>query len=199
MGLAVGAIGSSLISEHLPRPTSTVFLVFLALFVLELLGIWAAPETAVRRQGALASMRPTLAVPSPALGMLVLTGPCLIAVWALGGFYLSLGPSLARNALDVHTSLIGAIMVATLTGTGAIAVFVLRNVAARRVLLVGTSALIAGVAVTLVGAEISSAAIVLAGTAIAGVGFGAGFQGTIHTVMPWPRPTSGRVCSRPST
>ena len=188
VGLAVGAIGSSLISEHLPRPTSTEFLVFLALFVLELLGIWAAPETAVRQQGALASMRPTLAVPSPALGMLMLTGPCLIAVWALGGFYLSLGPSLARSALDVHTSLIGAIMVATLTGTGAIAVFVLRNVAARRVLLVGTSALIAGVAVTLVGAETSSAAIVLAGTAIAGVGFGAGFQGTIHTVMPLAAP-----------
>ncbi|MFC0450970.1 MFS transporter [Rhodococcus jostii] len=188
VGLALGAIGSSLISEHLPRPTSTVFLVFCALFVVEILGIWAAPETAVRQKGALASMRPTLAVPSTALGMLVLTGPCLVAVWALGGFYLSLGPSLARNALDVHTSLIGAVMVATLTGTGAFAVFVLRNVAARRILYVGASALVAGVAITLVGAETSSALWILAGTAVAGVGFGAGFQGTIRTVMPLAEP-----------
>ncbi|TQC46415.1 MFS transporter [Rhodococcus sp. WS4] len=188
VGLALGAVGSSLISEHLPRPTSTVFLVFCALFVVEILGIWAAPETAVRQKGALASMRPTLAVPSTALGMLVLTGPCLVAVWALGGFYLSLGPSLARNALDVHTSLIGAVMVATLTGTGAFAVFVLRNVAARRILYVGASALVAGVAITLVGAEISSALWILAGTAVAGIGFGAGFQGTIRTVMPLAEP-----------
>ena len=187
-GLALGAIGSSLISEHLPRPTSTVFLVLLALFVVEILGIWATPETAVRQKGALASMRPALAVPSTARRMLVVTGPCLIAVWALGGFYLSLGPSLARNALDVHTSLIGAIMVATLTGTGALAVFLLRNVAARRVLVVGASALVAGVAVTLVGAETSSAPLILAGTAVAGIGFGAGFQGTIRTVMPLAEP-----------
>ncbi len=188
VGLALGAIGSSLISEHLPRPTSTVFLVFCALFLVEILGIWAAPETAVRQKGALASMRPALAVPSTALGMLVLTGPCLVAVWALGGFYLSLGPSLARNALDVHTSLIGAIMVATLTGTGALAVFLLRNVAARRILYVGASALVAGVAITLIGAETSSALWILAGTAVAGIGFGAGFQGTIRTVMPLAEP-----------
>ncbi|GAF46619.1 putative major facilitator superfamily transporter [Rhodococcus wratislaviensis NBRC 100605] len=188
VGLALGAIGSSLISEHLPRPTSTVFLVFCALFLVEILGIWAAPETAVRQKGALASMRPALAVPSTALGMLVLTGPCLVAVWALGGFYLSLGPSLARNALDVHTSLVGAIMVATLTGTGALAVFLLRNVAARRILYVGASALVAGVAITLIGAETSSALWILAGTAVAGIGFGAGFQGTIRTVMPLAEP-----------
>ena len=188
VGLALGAIGSSLISEHLPRPTSTVFLVFCALFLVEILGIWAAPETAVRQKGALASMRPALAVPSTALGMLVLTGPCLVAVWALGGFYLSLGPSLARNALDVHTSLVGAIMVATLTGTGALAVFLLRNVAARRILYVGASALVAGVAITLIGAETSSAPWILAGTAVAGIGFGAGFQGTIRTVMPLAEP-----------
>ncbi|MFC9550448.1 MFS transporter [Rhodococcus sp. NPDC056960] len=187
-GLALGAIGSSLISEHLPRPTSTVFLVLLALFVIEILGIWAAPETAVRQKGALASMRPALAVPSTARRMLVVTGPCLIAVWALGGFYLSLGPSLARNALDVHTSLIGAIMVATLTGTGAVAVFLLRNVAARRTLFVGAAALVAGVAITLIGAETSSAVWILTGTAVAGIGFGAGFQGTIRTVMPLAEP-----------
>ncbi|MBC2639716.1 MULTISPECIES: MFS transporter [unclassified Rhodococcus (in: high G+C Gram-positive bacteria)] len=187
-GLALGAIGSSLISEHLPRPTSTVFLALLALFVVEIIGIWAAPETAARQKGALASMRPALAVPSAARRMLVLTGPCLIAVWALGGFYLSLGPSLARNALDVHTSLIGAIMVATLTGTGAVAVFLLRNVAAQRTLLVGASALVAGVAVTLIGAETSSAGLILTGTAVAGIGFGSGFQGTIRTVMPLAEP-----------
>ncbi|MFD9668863.1 MFS transporter [Rhodococcus sp. NPDC059968] len=188
MGLALGAIGSSLISEHLPRPTSTVFLVFVALFALEIVGVCAIPETAVRRPGALASVRPTLAVPAGALHMLLRAGPCLIAVWALGGFYLSLGPSLARTTLGVHSSLTGAITVATLTGTGAVAVFLLRAAAPHQILSVGAAALAAGVATTLAGAETTSSVTLLAGTAVAGVGFGAGFQGTIHTVMPLAQP-----------
>ncbi|MGC0362594.1 MFS family permease [Rhodococcus sp. 27YEA15] len=184
VGLAVGAVGSSLISEHLPRPTSTVYLVLLALVILEFLGVLAAPETSGGRPGALQSLRPALAVPRQARTMIVLTAPCLVAVWALGGFYLSLGPALARNALDVHSSLIGAIMVATLTGFGAATVLVLRKLVGRTVMLIGTSALVIGVALTLVGAELSSAALILIGTAVAGIGFGAGFQGTILSVMP---------------
>ena len=184
VGLAVGAVGSSLITEHLPRPTSTVYLVLLVIVILEILGVWAAPETSGGRSGALKSMRPTLSVPREARTMIALTAPCLIAVWALGGFYLSLGPALARNALDVHSSLIGAVMVATLTGFGAAAVLTFRNLGGRTVMLIGTTTLILGVGITLLGAEISSTVAIFGGTAIAGVGFGAGFQGTILTVMP---------------
>lgn len=75
-------------------------------------------------------------------------------------------------------------MVATLTGFGAAAVLTFRTLGGRTVMLIGTTALVLGVAVTLVGAETSSAVLILAGTAVAGIGFGAGFQGTILTVMP---------------
>ncbi|MCJ0904923.1 MFS transporter [Rhodococcus sp. ARC_M6] len=184
VGLAVGAVGSSLITEHLPRPTSTVYLVLLVIVILEILGVWAVPETSGGRSGAWKSMRPTLSVPREARTMIALTAPCLIAVWALGGFYLSLGPALARNALDVHSSFIGAVMVATLTGFGAAAVLTFRSLGGRTVMLIGTTTLILGVGITLLGAEISSTVAIFAGTAIAGVGFGAGFQGTILTVMP---------------
>jgi MFS family permease len=74
--------------------------------------------------------------------------------------------------------------VATLTGFGAVAVLTFRNLGGRTVMLIGTTALVLGVAVTLVGAETSSAVAILAGTAVAGIGFGAGFQGTVFTVMP---------------
>ncbi|KAB2585999.1 MFS transporter, partial [Rhodococcus erythropolis] len=56
------------------------------------------------------------------------------------------------------------------------------------VMLIGTTALVLGVAVTLIGAETSSAVLILVGTAVAGVGFGAGFQGTMLTVMPLAEP-----------
>jgi hypothetical protein len=53
------------------------------------------PESAPRRAGAIASLRPRAGVPQPARRAFLATLPCLIAVWALAGLYLSLGPSVA--------------------------------------------------------------------------------------------------------
>jgi hypothetical protein len=72
--------------------------------------------------------------------------------------------------------------------SGAITVLVLRSAGARTLTVIGTAALLAGVGVTLVAIEASSTATFFLGTAIAGIGFGAGFQGAIRTVVPLARP-----------
>jgi hypothetical protein len=51
-------------------------------------------------------------------------------------------------------------------------------------MLIGILALITGVTVTVVGVSIGSAAVFFTGSAIAGAGFGSGFQGGIRTVVP---------------
>jgi hypothetical protein len=48
----------------------------------------------------------------------------------------------------------------------------------------GTSALVVGVGIILLAITHASAAGFFVGTAIAGVGFGAGFQGALRTVLP---------------
>jgi hypothetical protein len=55
-------------------------------------------------------------------------------------------------------------------------------------MLIGTSALIAGVAAVLLSLWAASWLGFFAGTALAGVGFGAGFQGGIRLVAPLARP-----------
>jgi MFS family permease len=60
----------------------------------------------------------------------------------------------------------------------------LRNTPSRTVMLIGVVALIAGVSVTLVSTSLGSPAGFFTGTAIAGVGFGSGFQGGIRLVLP---------------
>jgi MFS family permease len=55
-------------------------------------------------------------------------------------------------------------------------------------MLIGTSALIAGVAAVLLSLWATSWLGFFAGTALAGVGFGAGFQGGIRLVAPLARP-----------
>jgi MFS family permease len=51
-------------------------------------------------------------------------------------------------------------------------------------MLAGILALITGVTVTVIAVSIGSVALFFAGSAIAGAGFGSGFQGGIRTVIP---------------
>jgi MFS family permease len=63
-------------------------------------------------------------------------------------------------------------------------VLVLRAAPARQLMMLGMGTLLAGVGVTVAAITAGSATVFLIGTAVAGVGFGAGFQGAIRTVLP---------------
>jgi len=63
-------------------------------------------------------------------------------------------------------------------------VLLLRSVSARRMLSVGTVVLAAGVAITLAGVREQLAWLMLLGTVVSGIGFGAAFSGTMRTVLP---------------
>jgi hypothetical protein len=60
----------------------------------------------------------------------------------------------------------------------------LRNTSARRILAGGIPALVTGVAVTLAGVQMQRVSLMLLGTVVAGIGFGAAFSGSMRTVMP---------------
>ena len=110
--------------------------------------------------------------------------PVTIASWALGGFYFSLMPSLVRVATGVTLPVVGGLVVSALTFSGAMAVLSLRNTSARRIFSGGIPALVAGVAITLAGVQTQSVSLMLVGTVVAGIGFGAAFSGAMRTVMP---------------
>jgi hypothetical protein len=72
----------------------------------------------------------------------------------------------------------------------------MRHVPARTVMVTGAGALLGGVAVVLTGLALRSAPVFFAGATIAGVGFGAGFQGAIRSVVPLAAPSerAGVLC-----
>jgi len=178
-GLALGGIGSGLLVQYLPAPTRVVYVVLGAIFVLQAIGIALMPEPSPPRPGALASLRPRFALPPAARRPLLAAAPALVAVWALGGFYGSLGPA---------SLVLGGFAVFVLAAIGAVAVLVLRAAPPRTVMVLGVIALLAGVGVTVLAITAASATVLFAGTAIAGTGFGAGFQGAIRTVLPLAAP-----------
>lgn len=184
IGLAFGALGTSILVQFAPAPMQLTFLVLTAaLLILALLACFL-PETATKRPGALAAMRPTITVPAHAWRALWLIAPIDIAVWALGGFYLSLGPTLIGHITGMHAPVVGGVMVFALTISAAFAVLILRAWPAQRMVIFGAVALMLGVAISLGGVQTRSGLLFFVGTALAGFGFGLGFLGALRTLLP---------------
>ncbi len=183
-GTASGALGSALFVEYLPQPVHLVYVVLLAVFVAQLVGVLFMAESASPRAGALAALRPQFAVPAAARRPMLAAIPALVAVWALAGFYGSLGPAVVKAITGSTWFVLGGLALFTLAGSASLAVLVLRSVAPRRVMTLGTIALAVGVALTLVAMSSGSTAVFFTGAVISGVGFGAGFQGALRTVVP---------------
>ncbi|WPB58941.1 MFS transporter [Xylophilus sp. GOD-11R] len=183
LGLGAGALISSVMAAHAPAPTRLVYL--LVSVVLAVLG-WRArrlPETVVARPGLLGSMRPRLAVPATSRHNFLRVLPIDVACWALGGFFLSLGPTLARQVTGWQSPVAGGVMIAALTCSGAMGSLLLRHRAAQQLMRIGSTTLTAGVAVVLLSTELSSAFLFFAGSVVAGLGFGVGFTAAMRTAM----------------
>jgi MFS family permease len=184
VGTAAGAIGASLMVQYLPEPTHLVYHVLFTIFVMQAVGVVLMPESATRKPGALASLRPQFGIPPLARRPLLVATPALVAIWALVGFYASLGPSLVRLMLGSSSILLGGLSLFVLAGSGALTVLLLGSAAPRRQLLFGAATLLVGVALTLVAIVQASAFLFFIGTAAAGAGFGGAFQGALRTVVP---------------
>jgi MFS family permease len=183
-GLTVGSLGAAILVTYAPDPRQLVYAVLLVLSAAEAFVLWSMPETAQLRAGALASLRPHISVPAQARAALVRLTPVTIASWALGGFYFSLMPALVRVATGVSLPIVGGLVVAALTFSGASSVLLLRSAAPGRMVNGGIVALALGVAITLLGVRQQLVWLMLVGTVIAGIGFGAAFSGTMRTVLP---------------
>ena len=183
-GLTAGSLGAAALVTYAPDPQQLVHLVLLAMSALEAAILWYMPETAGTKPGAVASLQPHVYVPAQARRALVQVTPVTIASWALGGFYFSLMPSLVRAATGVTLPIVGGLVVGALTFSGAVAVLSLRNMSAGRILVRGIPALAAGVAITLFGVQAQLVGLMLVGTIVSGIGFGAAFSGAMKSVMP---------------
>lgn len=188
LGMAAGALGSTSLVVLAPDPLHVVYVLLLAVFLVMLALILLAPETATSRPGAWASLKPRIAVPLQARKTLLSVTPANMAVWMLGGFYLSLMPSLIVDVTHVNTPWLGGLVVAALTLTGATAVLAARKLSSFTTLLSGELALVAGLVVILIGANQGHAVLLLVGSVIAGFGFGASFLGAVRSVLPLAEP-----------
>jgi MFS family permease len=181
-GLAVGALGCGALVQYAPAPTHLVFALLLAGIVLAGVAVALIPETSPRRPGAIASLAPVLGIPARLRPDVLAIVPIIVASWALGGLYLSLGPSVAASLFGLRSHLIGGLVVTLLCAAGALTAFALRGWPLNRVLRISALTLAAGTALTLTGVEIHAVALSGVGTVVAGIGFGSSALASFGTL-----------------
>lgn len=112
----------------------------------------------------------------------------MIATWAIGGLYLSLGPSLAFLLLGTESRVIGGLVIAALLGTAGLASALVGAARPRDLLMWGSLALLVGVGITLAAVFMDSLAGFFVGSVVAGIGFGPAFVGVLRSVAPLAPP-----------
>ncbi|HUH39853.1 MAG TPA: MFS transporter [Castellaniella sp.] len=184
LGLALGALGASLLVQFAPAPMQLTYAVLIVILTALALVACFLPETAGRRPGLLAAMRPIITVPAGAWRVLWLIAPIDIAAWALGGFYLSLGPTLTRQISGMDAPVMGGVMVFALTVSAAITTLILRSWPPQRMVRFSATTLMSGIGLTLASVYMASGFLLFVGTVVAGTGFGLGFLGALRSLLP---------------
>ena len=182
-GSAAGGIVAGFFVQFLPAPRHLIYAALAAVFVAQAVGLKFMKEPIAPIPGAWSSLRPQFALPRAAREPLLLALPVLIAVWALGGLYASLGPMLLKGMLDSNAPLLGGLALFVLAASGGVAVLLLQTLEGRKMMALGSASLLAGVGLAVMALTRSEVALFFLGTAVAGVGFGTGFQGAVRTVI----------------
>ena len=188
LGTGSGALVSALFVQFLPAPTHLIYFALIGVFAAQAIGVGLLRETVTRVPVTPSVFVPEVRLPRAVRGPVLAAAPVLFAVWALAGLYAALGPALVQSLTGSASVVLGAASLTVLTVTAVSSVYLLRNVYARTVLVTGIAALVVGVAITLIALGAGSVGLFFAGTAVSGIGFGAGFQGGIRTVVPEAAP-----------
>jgi MFS family permease len=187
-GLGLGAIATGVLVQYAPHPTRLVFAILTALFVVLALAIVALPETVRRTPGALAALRPQIAVPSRALRAFAGAVPTMVATWALGGLILSVGGSLLGSVFGQANHAVVGVVLGLFAASGAGAAVLARDLSPAPMTRIGTSALAVGTGLFIVALASSSLTVFVIASVVAGGGFGAAFLGALRSVTKLAEP-----------
>jgi MFS family permease len=184
VGLALGALISGVFVTFAPWPTHLVYAVLLGVTLAEMVILAWVVETTSRKAGAWSGMKPKLTVPKAAAGPMARLFPLTLSAWALGGFYLSLMPSLMVAATGVRSPLIGAAVVSALMVSGGLSSYATRALEAGKTVRTSAALLAIGIVITLFAIAAGSPAGMVFGTIVAGLGFGASYGAALRVLLP---------------
>ncbi|KJY45162.1 hypothetical protein VR46_16370 [Streptomyces sp. NRRL S-444] len=190
VGIGLGGIGAGLLVQYAPAPTVLSYLLLVAAFAVTLVGVVRMRESApgTRSGGRMRISARRIHVPAAVRGRFAILVLTIVAVWSVGGFYLSLGPHLALSLLQSSNYLVGGATVALLAGAATAAQLLLGRTEALRTAVLGLCGLLAGLGLVLLALGLGSAPVFLVATAVLGSGWGAAFLGSFRALSALAEP-----------
>lgn len=182
-GIGIGPVVSGLLAQYAEAPLHLVFVVYIVTVVVLALAILRLPATqGSTRPLAQVRVQPRLGVPRQLIGSFAPAAVCAFVIFALGGLYFALIPSLVIRDLHQTNVAIGGSIVGELAAFAAGAILVGRRLSPPSAMTLGLVLLIpsAGLIVTAQAAQ--SMTLLLLATALAGVTMGLGYRGSLEIV-----------------
>ena len=188
LGTTLGALGSAVLIQYAPDPLHLVYWLMLAAFVVIGASVFVISDSGKRRKGI--QLKPRIGVEAAARPQFLAALPILVAGWAVGGFYLSLGPSLTLQLAGSTNRFLGGLAIFLFAGLGSLASIVLRSWPASRAMNFGGIALVAGLVLGIMAIALSSLAMFFVANALTGIGFGLAMLGVLRSLLALAAPTA---------
>jgi MFS family permease len=176
VGIGAGALGAGVLVQYGPAPTVLTYVVVLALIAVAGAGVLFIPETVAGARPRLVVRPRRISVPAPARRAFLLLSPPVVAVWAVGGLYMGLGPMLAADLLGSRSRAVDGLVVTMLAVFGALAQVSCRGFRCRTAMSWGSWLLLAGLGLVMAALSLGSTGLFFAATAVLGFGWGATYM-----------------------
>ncbi|GGS55310.1 MFS transporter [Streptomyces griseoviridis] len=183
-GLALGALFAGVAVQFTSHPTAVVFTGLAVVLVYGVVSVLAAPETAVRRPGVLASLRPRLTVMPAARAWFWSLAPLVAAGWMFSGLFLGLAPSFDSSVFNIHSGAANGAVVALQPLSAAAAGMAFGRVEAERATRVGAALVLSGAVLAVSGVAAANLPLVITGALAGGAGQGAAFGSSLRILGP---------------
>jgi predicted MFS family arabinose efflux permease len=183
-GIGVGALFSGVIAQFSSSAAATVWIILAAVMLIALVFAILTPEAAIRKPGAIASLRPEVSVPLPARSVFAVTLPSLIAAWLVSALFLGLMPTILHLKFGIDSPVVGGLAAFAEQGAGGAAAVALSKMKPQRLVFAGGFAIVAGIVLFVASIAASSLPLLWIGAVVSGAGLGGAFTGTIRSLVP---------------
>ncbi len=180
-GLALGSVVAGFLSQYAPFPTELTFGAYLVLLMPTAACVLAAPETVLRCDPVSLAPRP-VGVPREIRPTFITVAVAIFCAFSLVGLFSSLVPSFVRGTLHQGSHAVSGGLSFLFFATAAAADVAMRRSSSRTVTATGMLSVFAGLIAVVLGLDLASVALFVAGTVIAGAGVGLTFMGGLATL-----------------
>jgi MFS family permease len=185
-GMGLGTLISAALVLAGTAPRVLPYVVLVVLFGVAFLGaaVISDPVTS-RSRLRLAPHKPH--IPREVRGPFILAALAVLSSWSIGGLSFSLGPQLSGQLFRSTNSVVSALGIVMLAGAAAFSSLPSRRFGPRSATALGAALLATGMVLIVLAALWASSGYFIAGSVLAGVGFGLAFLGGLRgliTVIP---------------